>query len=142
MFEKNYDQRLVTWAEFRKNLEESQDPISDVINLYRHAPAIRFYTDPWDESRWPSPWELLQENEYCEFNIVLGMYYSLQLTERFKHTPFEIHICVDEKTSSTHYLLKVGDTYIGYPDNATTTPAKNLPNSLSVKKIHSMYPAY
>ena len=107
MFEKNNDQRLQEWSEFRNTLEASSNPIQDTIDFYSQAPTVSIHTDPWDETTWPTPWELVQENQYCDFCIVLGCCYSLQLTERFSGTDFEIHIIIDSKNSATHYLLHV-----------------------------------
>lgn len=138
MFGKTYDQRLLVWSNFRKSLETSEDPIQDTIDFYKASPNVSINTDPWDKTRWPSPWELVEENQYCEFCTVLGICYSLQLTDRFSQTQFEIHISVDTKTSSTHYLLFVGDTVIGYPDNESIIHVNDLPDSISTKKIYCM----
>lgn len=137
MFDKNYDQRLVAWSRFRKSLEQSKDPISETLDFYNKAPTVSIHTDPYDKNTWPTPWELLQENMYCDFCRVLGMCYSLQLTERFSTTKFEIHIVIDSKNSATLYLLHVGDIAIGHHDGETIY-AKNLPQHYDIKKIYSM----
>lgn len=137
MFGKNYDQRLLAWSDFRNKLETSNDPIQDAIDFYNAAPTVSIHTDPWDKSTWPSPWELIQENQYCEFCRVLGLCYSLQLTERFSGDQFEIHIVIDSKNSATHYLLHVGNIVIGHPYGATTH-AENLPSYYKIKKKYCM----
>ena len=137
MFDKNYDQRLVAWSHFRKSLEKSKDPIRDTLDFYNQAPTVSIHTDPYDQATWPTPWELLQENMYCDFCRVLGMCYSLQLTERFSTTNFEIHITIDSKNSATLYLLHVGDITIGHHDGEPIY-AKNLPQHYDTKKIYSM----
>ena len=137
MFCKKYEDRLLAWSEFRQNLETSNTPIQDVIDLYNTAPTVSIHTDPWDNSMWPTPWELVKENQYCEFCTVLGMCYSLQLTERFSQDQFEIHIVIDRKNSSTHYLLYVGKTLIEHPNGAPAN-AKFLPEHLEIKKKYSM----
>ena len=83
MFDKTYEDRLLAWSKFRQGLETSTDPIQDVIDNYNTAPTVSIHTDPWNQDSWPSPWQLILENQYCEFSRVLGMCYSLQLTERF-----------------------------------------------------------
>ena len=137
MFEKNNDQRLQEWSEFRNTLEASSNPIQDTLDFYSQAPTVSIHTDPWDETTWPTPWELVQENQYCDFCIVLGCCYSLQLTERFSGTDFEIHIIIDSKNSATHYLLHVGDKVIGH-SNGETFHAKNLPSYYQIKKKYNM----
>ena len=92
----NYEQRLSEWSTFRDSLEASEDPLQDVINYYNKIPTVSIQTDPYTPSTWPSPWELINENMYCDFCRVLGMCYSLQLTDRFKGTKFEIHIGINK----------------------------------------------
>lgn len=113
MQDKKYEERLSEWSEFRKTLEDSQDPLQDVINFYNTIPLVSIHTDPYDKNTWPTAWELIHDNQYCEFCIVLGMYYSLQLTERFSGEKFEIHIGVDRDKTDYFYLLVVGDRVLG-----------------------------
>jgi len=109
MFNLPYEDRLSAWHNFRAKLETSDTPIEDAIEFYSRAPTVSIHTDPYDKSVWPSPWELILENQYDDFCIVLGMCYSLQLTDRFKGSSVEIHIGIDNKKSLTYYLLKIGN---------------------------------
>jgi hypothetical protein len=113
MNELNYEQRLSEWSTFRDTLETSNDPLQDVIDYYRKIPTVSINTDPYTPSTWPSPWELVNDNMYCDFCRVLGMCYSLQLTDRFSREKFEIHIGIDNKRSEHYYLLVVGDRVLG-----------------------------
>ena len=80
---KKYEDRLASWSDFRKVLETSKDPVQEAISYYDNAPRVSINTDPWDQKTWPTPWELVAENQYCNFCILLVMCYSLQLTKRF-----------------------------------------------------------
>jgi hypothetical protein len=137
MFDKTYEDRLRAWSEFRHDLDKSQNPIQDVIDCYSHAPTVSIHTDPWDSKSWPDPWELIQENQYCEFTRVLGMCYSLQLTDRFSGSSFEIHITTDYSKSTDYYILMVDKHVIGYY-NSTYTSIDDLPTSLVDQKIYKM----
>jgi hypothetical protein len=136
MFTKNFEQQLAAWKNFRESLEEAEDPFRCVLDFYKQAPLSRFTCDPWDKSTWASPWELLEENDYCEFSIVLGMCYSLQLTDRFKGSSFEIHICRNNEKSETHYLLFVDNTVIGYKGDVVSQ--EELPDALQSQTVHQM----
>lgn len=114
MTNKTYEVRLSDWSNFRDTLELSEDPIQDVIDYYKKFPIVSIHTDPYDMASWPNPWELIHENEYCEFCIILGICYTLQLTDRFSQEHFEIHITLDEDKSHHYYLLHVGDRVLGY----------------------------
>lgn len=114
MFNKSYYHRLRAWKEFRDTLEISSTPFQDVLSFWRIAPLGRQYTDPYDSNNWPDPWELIHENIYCEFLQILGICYTLQLTERFSDSSFEIHITLDKKQDTIVYLLFVDNQAIGY----------------------------
>lgn len=114
MFHKKYEDRLQLWSDFRESLETSDAPLQDVIDFYNQAPTVSIATDPYNRDTWPDPWQLIEENQYCEFCRVLGMCYSLQLTDRFSESVFEIHIGIHKEVAKTHYLLYVNDTVIGY----------------------------
>ena len=135
-----YEVRLAEWSSFRQSLEISNDPIQDVIDYYKQVPVVSIHTDPYDMSSWPDPWELVYENEYCEYCILLGMCYTLQLTDRFSESNFEIHITLDEKESVIRYLLFVDNLTIGYYYNKSID-ATDLP-MLKCQMQHDTLPTY
>ena len=111
MFENGYESRLREWHDFRSTLEKSKDPFMDCIVLYKNAPRVfKTDVDPWDKKTWLDPWQLVEKNLYTEMCITLGICYSLQLTERFSNSSFEIHNTVDTKSKDTYHLLAVDNT--------------------------------
>jgi len=136
MFEKKYEERLASWHSFRNHLETSEDPLKDVIEFYNRAPMVSINTDPYNEDTWLDPWELVLENQYCEFCRVLGQCYSLQLTERFLGVDFEIHISIDSEKSKSYYLLYVGDKVLGYRNSYVS--ANEIPQAVVAQKIYHM----
>lgn len=137
MFELKYEDRLLAWSCLRQELETSNDPFQHVIDFYSKAPRVSIATDPWDETRWPDPWEMVFENQYDEFLTVLGQCYSLQLTDRFKGSSFEIHIGIDKEESRTCYLLVVNNsTVLGW--NESYVNLDQLPKTLESQKIYTM----
>lgn len=136
MFAKTYEERLLCWAKFRQSLEDSNTPFQDVIEFYRPAPSVSIHTDPFHTEAWPDPWELLFENQYCDFTRVLGYGYSLQLTERFKGSNFEIHISTDNVLGYM-YLLFIDDQVLGYDDTKAVNK-KDLPEDLQSQQVFSL----
>lgn len=137
MFNQTYEERLQQWSNFRESLELSSDPLQDVIDQYKFVPTVSIHTDPWSQDMWPNPWELIQENQYCDFCIVLGQCYSLQLTDRFSGSDFEIHIGIDNSKSADYYLLQINDRVIGYDKN-THVHKSDLPKTLQIQKSYPM----
>lgn len=136
MYNKKYEERLAIWSNFRSSLEDSNSPFLDVVEFYASAPKTRYTVDPWGQSTWPDPWQLLEENLYCEFSVVLGMCFSLQLTDKFSGSNFEIHISTNNKTAETHYLLFVDDICVNYKDGVISK--EDLPEALYSQSIYSM----
>ena len=68
--EQKTKQRLVNWHAFRLQLENSETPLEDVVNYFQSLPRVKVYTDPYDQTTWPTAWQLIDENEYCQFNIL------------------------------------------------------------------------
>lgn len=132
--------RQSAWYQLRQNLETSEDPFSDVASFFLRLPRVKFYTDPYDSTTWPTPWELIDENEYCEFNLILGMCYTMQLTERFKDTRPTINLAIDNVNKTVYYLLYIDDKVYGYDDSWIA--ASELPKSLKMQKIYTMKPLH
>lgn len=132
---------LKPWIELRTFLESSVHPFEDVVNFFRKCPKVKNYTDPYDKLSWPTPWELISENVYCPFNFILGICYTLQLTERFKDCQPKIHIAFDISDKTVYYLLIIDDKVYGY-NNYDWCSTNQLPKSLKTKKMYVMDPIH
>ena len=133
--------RLLSWKHLREKLEQSSKPLEEVTDYFLNLPKVKFYTDPYDQTTWPTPWELIDENEYCQFNTILGICYTLQLTERFKNVQPTINVAIDKINKTVYYLLFVDDKVYGYsPDEWIS--ASQLPKTLKVQKKYTMKPLH
>ena len=140
MFDKSFETRLKLWREFREQLETSLDPFQHALDFYNKAPTVSMHTDPYNRDMWPGPWELLYENQYCNFCKLLGVCYSLQLTDRFSGSNFEIHIGIDRGRSETHYMLLCDSKVLGYPEECTYCDKNSLPKTLKPSDVFGMPP--
>lgn len=136
-----YEDRLAEWKKFREELESVSNPIQYAVDYYNQIPNEFRNVDPYSKETWPSPWETIQENQYCEFSKLLGICYSLQLTDRFSHETFEIHIVLDRDSSNTYYLLYVGDRVVGF-DGDTHVAKDKIPKKLQPQQRFSMPPLH
>ena len=139
MFNKKFEERMFFWHDFREHLETCEDPLQEVIDLYAGAPLVSIVVDPYDKTTWLDPWQLLKENLYCDFSTVLAQCYSLQLTERFKEVPIEIHISTDKEKSANYYLLYVNERVIGY-DKDTHVSVEKIPKTVQSQTVYPMLP--
>ena len=134
--EEIFENRLASWAAFRNKLETVDNPVQFACNFYDEAKRHTLQCDPWDRNSWPDPWQLVEKNLYSEMCITLGICYSLQLTERFSGSSFEIHNTVDTKSKQTFYLLAVDnniinpiieEVYIGLPKHFVSQRIFKMP---------------
>jgi hypothetical protein len=109
VFDLNETDRLKKWKEFRNNLENSATPFEDVALLWSNAPFVNDFINPLDNQTWPDPWRLIIDNRFDELGIVLGMCYTLQLTERFKSSRYEIHMSMPNLKRERKFFLVVGN---------------------------------
>lgn len=130
-----------SWYKLRQQLETVEDPLILVAKFFQRLPRTKWYTDPYDQTNWPTPWELIEENEYCEFNLILGMCYTLQLTERFKKSKPLINVAIDTINKTVYYLLLIEDKVYGYVEEEWVD-ATTLPKTLKMQKIYSMSPLH
>jgi hypothetical protein len=137
MFDKPFYERLKIWRDLRLSLETSEHPIKTVLEFWNRAPIQRIAADPYDRNTWPEPWEMIYENQYCEFSKILAIFYTLQLTDRFSTSRFEIHICTDREKSEVKYLLYIDNEVIGYYHDDVIF-AKMLPTSLKIEANYTM----
>jgi len=135
MFNKKYEERLGIWSSFRESLEKAEDPFRLLIDFYKDAPQVSIHTDPYNREIWPTPWELLEENQYCDFCRVLAYCYSLQLTDRFKESVFEIHIITTGL--EIYYLLQVDNWILGYEENEVIDKSQ-LPSDFKPQVTYTM----
>jgi hypothetical protein len=107
-----YDiERLTAWKEFRNTLEVSTTPLEDVAILWSKAPFVsnRLSLNP---KSWPDPWQLIINGEFDSLGLVLGMLHTLQLTDRFKGSRFEIHMYQQEK--DREFILVINNVALNW----------------------------
>lgn len=112
MFDAGSAERLAKWKQFRDTLETSSSPFEDVAEFWSHAPFVSNFLNPFHSSGWPDPWHLVLDGRFDDLAIVLGMLYTLQLTQRFMESRFEIHMSTASQNKSPNYWLIVDQRYV------------------------------
>jgi len=77
----DYYTRLRAWHDLRESLKnvDTQTICVEVDRFWQRAPLSAHYLHPADVVDWPSPWELISDNDYCKYARGLGMVYTLML---------------------------------------------------------------
>jgi hypothetical protein len=111
--------------------------LQDVAKLWTHAPFVSSYLDPQLPTEWPDPWHLMLDLRLDDLALVLGMLYTIKLTQRFSHTVCEIHMSMSPENNQTHYLLLVDNLYVLNLDHGLVVEKQRL-DSLDTKTIYSV----
>lgn len=136
-FFENFENRIKQWVDFRNKLEDNIDPIQCVIEFWNKAPISHRTCDPFDKSTWLKPWDLINENSYCEFSKILAIYYTLALTDKFKDYYFEIQVINDKQAHELKYILIANEYVIGYFYNRYIDQ-EDLPLDIIVQAAYPM----
>lgn len=139
MFFERFEKRMAMWREFRDLLETAKDPIQDTINFWNKAPVSSMTCDPFDNTTWLDPWQLIESNDYCEFSKMLAIYYTLALTDRFKNSTFNLSIASDRQEQKLYYLLSIDDITVGY-DYFKPVNSALLPSTISTQASYPLDP--
>ena len=137
MFDKDIDQRLSAWAEFRKSLETSQSPFKDVVDFWKDAPFIPYNNavDPFFRYSWPSPWDIIVHNKYDDFTKALMIGWTLKLTNRFKFSAIELRTYVDKQKLLPYNVICVDNEWaINYKDNEPVSLEK-IPDWFNMENL-------
>ena len=73
------NERLRSWKKFREELKElsKEDALDRTAKLWGTVPLENRTIDPYDSSRWLTPWEMIYDNHFCSYSRALGIYYTL-----------------------------------------------------------------
>jgi hypothetical protein len=84
MWYKTFDQRLLSWSTLRKNCSGHtlQSALIEIDNWWSCAPWSPYYLHWDDRPKWPNPWQLLDDNIFCDVACGLGIMYTLVLLNR------------------------------------------------------------
>ena len=135
MFDLSAKDRLTVWRSFREKLEQSETPLEDVAHLWGQAPFVSSYLNPSNPDGWPDPWHLVMDNKLDDLAIVLGMLYTLKLTQRFMNNHFEIHMSTSKNLKEKNYFLVVENQVLNL-EYRSVRPLNEL-LSLDTSKIWS-----
>lgn len=141
MVNRKFEERISVWLRFRQSLETSADPITEAINFWNDVPMAARNLDPYDMETWPDPWEMIEENSYCEFGRLLAIAYTLKLTDKFKDWQPIFKIGLDRTTARRYYMLFLDDQVIGF-DHEKSVHINTVPKDIHIEKIHVLEERY
>jgi hypothetical protein len=132
---KNYEDRLATWKKLRSQIDNEVDPLQVAIDFWKTIPKISRNLDPYDKTTWPDPWQMIQENAYCEYTATLAVGYTLMLSNCGKDWSYEIQVGLDRSQSKLYYMLIVEDRVVGF-EQEKSVHISDIPKNIHIEKTH------
>lgn len=137
-----FEERLSAWHSFRLTIEEHDNPVQETINFWNQLEETSRNLDPYDETTWPDPWEMIEENDYCDFTKLLAVAYTFKLTKRFRDCQPIIKIGLDKHSRTLYYILLINDQIVGIDNDKGMYVMQKEPKHLQVQKIHTLKKSY
>jgi len=97
MWPKTFQLRLDAWANLRKQIQhlDAETALAQINTWWGHAPWRAYHLHWDDRETWPDPWELLNDNFYCDVAKGLGMLYTISLLDHPELTDAELVLTQD-----------------------------------------------
>jgi hypothetical protein len=134
MFEKKFEDRLKHWHDFREGLKQATDPVQSTIDFWNRAPDSPRNLDPYDQDTWPDPWQMIEENSYCEFTKLLAVVYTLKLANLYADWQPTFKVGLDKRQSRLYYMCILKDKVLGI-DPEKSVHINQLPSNIHIQKI-------
>lgn len=92
MWAKTFQLRLDAWAALRQQIQSdtAEQALSKINSWWYQAPWRAYHLHWDDQDSWPTPWELLSDNFYCDVAKGLGILYTISLLDHPDLTDAEL----------------------------------------------------
>jgi hypothetical protein len=133
-------ERIARWRAFR--IEIGGMPLERAIQrtaeFWQNCPHSPYYLDPNDPESWPTAWDLITENYYCDLAKALGMLYTISFSAHGLALPMELAIYTDPETKYDYNLsvFAQGKYVINFMDGEVVNIAL-VNNKFKLKRCYS-----
>ncbi len=109
MFDPRLQDRLKTWRTFRNKLNSTDfnSAVLQTIKFWKSAPFVPYYLDAASSLEWPAPWDLIEENYYCDLAKALGMLYTLYFTDHGPTHTWHLRVYQDKETRYIYNTIDI-----------------------------------
>lgn len=125
-FQFSFKERLQEWYNIRENIKHLSidQQCIQTDNWWQKAPLVNRYLHAHFIEEWPMPWDLLNDNEYCQYARALGMIYTLHLVNV---TNVKLYEAKDQDGIDV-VLVLVDDSYVlnYWPNTVNTNQIKDF----------------
>jgi hypothetical protein len=137
MWKTTYQERLADWVKLRHAaaLLDQPEQLKMINDWWFKAPIVNHLISWENPQSWTTPWELLNNNGYCELARALGIVYTIMIIENRKYTDLKII-----QTTEDNLVLVDGGKYIlnwapGEMLNTHSTPIITVKNTIDSSEL-------
>jgi hypothetical protein len=131
------EDRIHLWKSFRKSIEEksSVDQLSEIATFFSSMPIGSRTMDFYSPATWPTPWEMLYQEQWCASSTSLLIFYTLGLLPNFRDSKTELFLVDDGKD---RYLLPViNDQFVLNYILGQVSNLQDINDDFRIMEIHS-----
>lgn len=112
LWKKNPTDRLSAWRKFRRthDFSNTKETCELVWGLWITAPTVNINIDPYDLTKWPTLWEMIQEGTCCKYSRALGAAYTLHYIS--PNIGIKIARVYDQSKNDIYTAAIINDVYI------------------------------
>lgn len=84
IWHRSFDQRLLAWNQLRHACRHHhvETALKEINQWWFSVPWVPYYLHWDDVSDWPDPWQLINDNIYCDVARGLGIMYTIAMLDR------------------------------------------------------------
>ena len=131
--------RLKYWKNFRFKIDQLplEEALQETVDFWQSCPWTAFYLDQERPATWPNAWDLIVDNYYCDLAKVLGIVYTLNLSEHGKNLAVEVRVYTDPKTGYQYCIayLDQGKYILNLIDNRVLNKT-DIAETLKLKRCY------
>ena len=138
MFDKPADEQLSAWLAIRREVETSLSPLTLISEFWSQAPFVPYNRniDPYNQQSWPTPWEIIIQNQYDDFTRAIMMAYTVKYTNRYRDSQVEIRSFYNADRSQMLNLVYIDNTdVLNYKDQLTPVSITEIPDTLMLDNL-------
>jgi hypothetical protein len=114
--------RLRYWHDLKEKLKEADTETLcvEIDKFWQQCPMRNHYLHPDEIENWPNPWELIKDNDYCQYARALGIIYTLL---HLGNTNLDFVEAIDDNGDNVVLVLVDNAKYVlnWYPNSVLNT---------------------
>jgi hypothetical protein len=132
---KSPEERLGLWRKFRisetSSCDDRRTELQHIVNWWAFVPRVNLAMDPFDETNWPSIWEIISGGECCKYSLGL----ALALSVYFIDSDAEVTLARarDRDGSDEYFIAIIDGEYILNSPYASVAQVNDIKDKIDIR---------